>query len=82
MDLDDFDDLELPSLEELQQSFWHDARIKRDKLLHAADIEINRLEDSGAESKAWRIYRQKLRDIPAMYDDPLDIRWPSLPTDQ
>lgn len=37
-------------------------RIERDALLKEADIEINKLEDSGLDSTSWRAYRQELRD--------------------
>lgn len=37
-------------------------RAERDKLLVEADIEINKLVDSGIDSTEWRVYRQALRD--------------------
>jgi hypothetical protein len=37
-------------------------RAERDKLLVEADIEINKLVDTGLDSTEWRVYRQALRD--------------------
>ena len=37
-------------------------RAERDVLLKEADIEINKLDDLGKDSSAWRVYRQALRD--------------------
>ena len=37
-------------------------RTERDILLKVADIEINKLDDSGRDSSIWRVYRQALRD--------------------
>ena len=39
-----------------------DFRTKRNMLLVEADITINKLEDNGQDSTAWRQYRQALRD--------------------
>ena len=37
-------------------------RAERNTLLQQADIEINKLDDLGKDSSAWRAYRQALRN--------------------
>ena len=44
-----------------------DFRHKREPLLKEADITINKLEDIGQDSTAWRQYRQALRDATATW---------------
>ena len=55
------------------------ARSKRMRLFEEADIEIYKLEDSGADSSAWRTYRQALRDI-TKQSDPSNLTWPNKPS--
>ena len=57
------------------------ARYQRDTLLRQADIEINKLEDVGKDAKAWRKYRQSLRDVPNQKYFPDKIKWLKLPND-
>ena len=45
-----------------QEQAEYDFREKRNQLLIEADITINKLEDNGQDSTAWRQYRQELRD--------------------
>ncbi len=55
------------------------ARISRADLLSMADVSINRLEDAGADTSAWRAYRQALRDVPQQAGFPASINWPTAP---
>lgn len=55
------------------------ARSKRIRLFEEADIEIYKLEDSGADSSAWRTYRQALRDI-TKQSNPSNLTWPTKPS--
>jgi hypothetical protein len=48
-------------------------------LFEEADIEIYKLEDSGANTSAWRNYRQALRDI-TKQSDPSNLTWPTKPS--
>ena len=48
--------------EEIEQEAQAQFRAERDKLLAEADIEINKLVDTGIDSTEWRVYRQALRD--------------------
>lgn len=48
--------------EEIEQEAQAQFRAERDVLLKEADIEINKLDDLGKDSSAWREYRQALRD--------------------
>lgn len=67
------------SIDTLHQQLWHDIRSHRDKLLTSADIQINKLIDSGGDISAWSAYRQQLRDVPNSVDDPTQVVWPSKP---
>lgn len=49
--------------QELRQIKMDRLSALREPLLAEADIEINKLEDNGGDSSAWRTYRQALRDI-------------------
>lgn len=59
---------------------WDDIRRKRDALLTASDwtqVPDNGLSD---EVKAeWKVYRQKLRDVPDTFKTPDAVVWPATP---
>ena len=48
--------------EELLAKEQVEFRSQRDELIKEADIEIYKLEDINADTTAWRVYRQALRD--------------------
>ena len=50
------------TVKEIEQETQVQFRAERDKLLVEADIEINKLVDTGLDSTEWRVYRQALRD--------------------
>ena len=50
------------TVEEIEQETQVQFRAERNKLLVEADIEINKLVDTGLDSTEWRVYRQALRD--------------------
>ena len=56
---------------------WANLRAERDTLLKESDW--TQLPDAPVDSKAWDLYRQKLRDLPANTKDPLNIAWPAKP---
>ena len=61
---------------------WEVVRTQRDQLLTKSDIYV--LPDRWnamtlEEQTAWSEYRQALRDIPQVYDDPADVVWPTKP---
>jgi len=58
---------------------WDYIRDERAPLLFEADVAINRKEDLGKNSKAWREYRQALRDIPQNFVKPAKVQWPRKP---
>lgn len=63
--------------------YWEDVRGKRDRLLRESDIAVlpDRWEAMTPEERsAWAAYRQALRDIPQSHSEPLDIDWPTPPT--
>ena len=53
-------------------------RLKRDALLAKSDWTQN--PDAPVDTKAWAVYRQELRDLPAKTQDPTTtIVWPTPP---
>ena len=57
-----FDKVDWRTPEEIEQEVQAQFRTDRDKLLVEADIEINKLVDTGIDATEWRVYRQALRD--------------------
>lgn len=60
---------------------WVEVKMIRSRLLSETDY--TQMPDSPltAEKKAeFAEYRQKLRDVPQAYLDPLDVKWPPKPT--
>lgn len=58
---------------------WAAVRQKRDGLLAASDwVAIKQAEQGGPMPRAWRDYRQALRDI-TLQADPFNITWPTAP---
>lgn len=53
-------------------------RADRDQRLIEADHAINRLEDAGEDTSAWRKYRQALRDITTQDTFPYSVTWPEI----
>jgi hypothetical protein len=72
-------DEELAAREELAQSLaWLNLRAERDLLLAGSDW--TQLADTPEETrKAWAVYRQQLRDLPADADDDANVIWPEPP---
>lgn len=62
-----------------QAARWRAVRARRDKLLASTDwVALRGLERGEPVSKAWRDYRQALRDVPQQAD-PSNINWPTPP---
>jgi len=58
---------------------WQDIRVVRNQKLTETDWVITQqLEQLGAVTEPWRVYRQALRDITTQ-TDPLNIVWPTRP---
>lgn len=51
----------------LREEKMNEIRKMREPLLHEADVEINKLDDDGADSSDWRLYRKALRDVTEYY---------------
>jgi hypothetical protein len=84
--LDWHDHSEPPTLNECHDK-WEDIhyehlmssiRVTRNHLLDISDW--TQISDSSVDAKAWRSYRQALRDLPATIADPTQpIEWPEPP---
>ena len=75
-----------PSLQECENA-WQEiktlvalrpVRYKRDKLL--SDCDWTQIPDAPVDAKAWALYRQELRDLPANTKDPRHPVWPIVPS--
>ena len=77
-----------PTQEELEAAWaeiaddiaWKPVREKRNVLLDISDYAL--LSDapySQSKKKAWKTYRQELRDLPQTYDNVEDVVWPEPP---
>ncbi len=72
--------LEPRSQEELNEKCWIELRAKRNALLSQTDwtiISDNPLTEE--QRNLWKIYRQKLRDLPKNTIDPTNVNWPTSP---
>jgi hypothetical protein len=56
---------------------WERLRLKRNALLAASDW--TQVADAPVDTQAWAEYRQALRDIPSVTDDPRLAVWPVAP---
>ena len=65
-----------PIIEPHKESPEVSARHMRDMLLRNADIDINKLEDTGRDARHLRVYRQQLREVPQLDGFPDNIDWP------
>ena len=52
-------------------------RARRSQLLAASDW--TQVADAPVDQEAWKVYRQKLRDLPANTTDPRNPDWPEAP---
>lgn len=59
---------------------WDDITTKRARLLRESDY--TQTLDWPGDKQAWAVYRQKLRDITADFENPEDVVWPTPPSSQ
>ena len=59
------------------EKLWITVRNQRDLLLSKCDWRV--LPDVGNNRESWIIYRQNLRDLPNVQNDPNNIAWPIEP---
>ncbi len=65
--------------QELEEQ-WNKVREQRNRLLK--DSDWTQISDYNLELEnkdQWRVYRQKLRDLPEVQSNPFDILWPTIP---
>ena len=60
------------------EKLWIAVRTERDILLSKCDWRV--LPDVGNNKEDWMTYRQNLRDIPNVQNDPNNIEWPIEPS--
>ena len=60
------------------EKLWIAVRNQRDLLLSKCDWRV--LPDVGNNKEDWMTYRQNLRDIPNVQNDPNNIEWPIEPS--
>lgn len=57
---------------------WERLRLRRDALLSASDFRV--LPDAPWDTAPWETYRQALRDLPGVTQDPREAVWPVEPS--
>jgi len=55
-------------------------RVRADRNKRLADSDWTQLADNTADTNAWAVYRQALRDVPAQAGFPNEVTWPTEPT--
>jgi len=55
-------------------------RVRADRDKRLADSDWTQLADNTADTNAWAVYRQALRDLPTTDGFPHDVTWPTEPT--
>jgi hypothetical protein len=58
-------------------STWGGVKAYREQLLKESDW--TQLPDASANKEEWAEYRQKLRDLPELFDDPNSVVFPAKP---
>lgn len=61
--------------QKIRQAIMDKVSAKRQPLLAEADIMINKLEDQGQDTSAWRAYRQALRDVTEPFKSLVNGSW-------
>lgn len=56
---------------------WERLRLRRDELLRATDFRM--VSDAPWDGAPWEKYRQALRDLPGVTQDPREAVWPVEP---
>jgi hypothetical protein len=84
----DYNDQPKPTLEEIEavrvqaevSLEWKRIRRERDTILQNTDwTQLNNPPLTAEQVTAWATYRQELRDLPQIYDDPDFVIWPDKP---
>lgn len=75
-----FSDPQAPSAEALEAEQWVILRHFRNRRLALSDwTQVPDTQLAAADVTAWQVYRQALRDLPAVTDDPETVDWPTAP---
>jgi hypothetical protein len=84
----DYNDQPKPTLEEIEavrvqaevSIEWKRIRRERDVILQNTDwTQLNNAPLTAEQVTAWATYRQDLRDLPQVFDDPDFVIWPDQP---
>ncbi|MFD2178518.1 tail fiber assembly protein [Veronia pacifica] len=60
---------------------WYEIKIRRNELLKETDwTQVEDVPLSAEQRAEYSEYRKALRDLPQTFDDPIDIVWPTTPT--
>lgn len=61
------------------EELWSTIRAERNRLLSNSDWTMAIDAPESLNFHEWEMYRQRLRDIPSLYDHPMDVVWPISP---
>jgi hypothetical protein len=64
-----------------EKELWDKIRAERNHLLSLSDWTMTVDAPQVLNFREWEMYRQRLRDIPSLYENPKDVVWPSAPTE-
>ena len=61
------------------EEIWEPIRRERNRLLSACDWTMAADAPESLNYREWEMYRQRLRDLPSLYEDPKDVIFPRSP---
>ena len=61
------------------EEIWEPIRRERNRLLAESDWTMTADAPENTNFREWEMYRQRLRDLPSLYEDPKDVMFPRSP---
>jgi hypothetical protein len=62
-----------------EEELWDKIRRERNRLLSECDWTMAADAPEDLNFREWEMYRQRLRDLPSLYENPKDVIWPISP---
>jgi hypothetical protein len=61
------------------EELWERIRVERNRLLAECDWTMAVDSPESLNFREWEMYRQRLRDLPTLFERPKDVQWPTSP---